>query len=1328
MFISNAKYRKRCVLYVHFYLFINFVRQNALIFINMKSSIQQFVIAIIFSIQFAYGIDTKFYSVNTLSGMSNNETRTVTEDENGFIWAASKTGVLRITNGDYRFYKLPAEEKNILYIDIAGAKNALFAYTANSQLFRYNPILDRFEMLLNIRKMLNRDFFMISQIAVKSENEIWIASSSGLYLYKDNKLTLVAEEDVRVLRLALVGDKVYFATAEKIAYVNIQNRRTTVIYENSAKQSLKVSKFYAENDRLWVGTFASGLFYVKLNDNSFHKLINPNIPQLPILAIKRNFDGSFFLGIDGQGVWKFNSAVERLITVYKENLDNPYAINGDGVYDIFVDSKNRVWVSTFSGGLSYFEQKKSNIQHIVYNVNNKNSIGNNNINHILEARNGDIWFATNNGVSRWKRNTNTWNRYFQDNILGAKAFLAVEEDADGNIWAGTYSSGVYLIDGASGRLLKHFVSNNETGGFASKNVFSIFRDSKDNLWIGGNQGDLYCFLRHQKTFKLFKTTFDTQKIVELTPNTLLIASTVGLIKFDVDSGDYEIIIDKNIVNDVLVHDNKYWLGTRGGGLLCYHPTDKSIEAFNVELGFPSDFVNSLVSVDGLIWFGTENGIGKFDPISKNVIPYNEDFWLSRLSFSANAVQMLRGGKLAWGTNDGVVLFDPQSMTEPIVHAKLFFQDILIAGQSIRDIKSTHMQSPVDHITSLNLKYYQNTLSLELLPIAEKIDGLRLSWRLVGIDNQWTKPTNRFFINYANLAPGRYKLEIRLFDNSLTQIVDQRFIELDVAPPFWRATWFRLLFIVFVLAVSYYYFRNYSNKLRQKHTEEKIRFFSNMAHDIRTSLTLIKAPIDNVSSDAKLSNKSKYYLNVATEQINRMAFVVTQLLDLQKVDIGKGQVFLINVDIVDLLRRRIAMFELLAKNKNIIIRHQINCETYHTAVDELKIEKVIDNLLSNAIKFSEQNEQIEVFLVCNNDKWMLSVRDHGIGISKRDQKKLFKEFYRGENPINSRIVGSGIGLLLVKSYVDMHGGTVVLESEEGVGSVFTVTIPFNIVEVEVEESISAPVEDVTWLDAADNEMYEEKSELVKAKKPLLLIVEDNVDLQKFLKYSFEDDFTVLLSNNGMEAWLSIQKQTPDVIISDVMMPQMDGFELCRHLKSTFETSHIPIIMLTAIDDNAQQMEALGLGADDYVTKPFDISLLTQKIQMLVKNRAVIRDRVLRMFNKPDEEVQLLRNEQNDVFLKRAIEVVRQNLDNAKFGKDDFAENMHVSKSLLYKKIKTLTGQSPVDFIKLIRLNCAYEMLLAHKYTVTEVSEMCGFSSVSYFSTVFKKHFSKSPTEL
>jgi signal transduction histidine kinase/DNA-binding response OmpR family regulator len=637
-------------------------------------------------------------------------------------------------------------------------------------------------------------------------------------------------------------------------------------------------------------------------------------------------------------------------------------------------------------------------------------------------------------------------------------------------------------------------------------------------------------------------------------------------------------------------------------------------------------------------------------------------------------------------------------------------------------------SPLNEKTELKLNYDQNTLEFELIPIGVLSSGFKYSWKMDGLDNDWTSPANRRIITYTNLPAGNFKLRIKMFDSSMSKVIDERILSVHITPPFWASWWFRLILLSLIVGVVYFSLKTYANRLKQRHDEDKLRFFTSTAHDIRTSLTLIKAPIEELNKETNLSDNGRYYLNLATEQSGRLSFVATQLLDFQKVDVGKGQVFLVMVDIVNLVRGRKSMFEASAKKKGVELKFTSNEDSFFSAVDELKIEKVVDNLISNAVKYSHHNNVVDIHLECGPDEWSLQVQDYGLGISDKDQKKLFREFYRGDNVVNSKMVGSGIGLLLVRNYVEMHGGEVELISKENEGSMFIITIPYK--QVSATSVAEYEIDNHLFFEGnQDMEQFEETdTENSVEKRVNLLIVEDNNELQNFLRNSFESIYKVTVASDGKQAWEMIRKKMPDLVISDIMMPNMDGFELCKLIKSTFDTAHIPVVLLTALCERSNQLEGLGLGADDYITKPFDMTMLLQRIKSIIFNRAIVREKALKMISQSNEAEPILVNELNDLFVKKALEIVRLNIDNSDFGKDEFASAMNASPSLLYKKIKTLTGLSPVDFIKAIRLNYSLELLQSRKHTVTEVSELCGFSSVGYFSTVFKKHFGKSPTEI
>jgi signal transduction histidine kinase/DNA-binding NarL/FixJ family response regulator len=630
------------------------------------------------------------------------------------------------------------------------------------------------------------------------------------------------------------------------------------------------------------------------------------------------------------------------------------------------------------------------------------------------------------------------------------------------------------------------------------------------------------------------------------------------------------------------------------------------------------------------------------------------------------------------------------------------------------------------LQELTMNYNQNTLTLEMIPIGTAVTDFKFSWKIDGIDADWTRPSNQRILTYNHIPHGNFRLLIRLYDGSMSQIIAERGLILHITPPFWKTWWFRLLVFATIAGIVWFSLRFYINRLKQLHSEEKVRFFTNTAHDIRTSLTLIKGPADELIKESSLSELGHRYLQLITEQSRRLSAVVTQLMDFQKVDVRKGQLALTMVDIVKLVAHRTLMFESYAKQNRIELIFSPEQPAYLTAIDELKIEKVVDNLISNAVKYSYPDSRVDIVLKRNLNNWTLEVSDTGIGISNQAQRKLFKEFYRSENAVNSKIIGSGVGLMLVKHYVVMHGGNINFVSEENVGSTFKVTVPFKEV-ADVKKPVDLNPASEVFSSLPCSQFSSIPAKTPKQQRMRLLIVEDNPDMRGFITSVLYREFEILTADDGLQGWEAIQKQQPDLVVSDVMMPNMDGFELCKQIKSMHETSHIPVILLTSLSEKTQQLHGLGLGADDYLTKPFDMEVLSQRIKSIISNRKVIREKALKIIDINNDEP-ILVNELNDKFIKKAMGVVRANIANENFSKDKFASAMNVSSSLLYRKIKSLTDQSPVDFIKSIRLNHALELLQSKKYTVTEVAEMCGFSYVEYFSQAFKKHFGKAPTKI
>ena len=1271
----------------------------------------------IFIITFnAYSNDLKFYNINSLYNISMRETYSVCQDINGFIWSSSKAGVVRFSDGNYKTYQLPNATPNYISLNLAYTDSALFAYTNNGQIFLYDQLFDRFNSFVDLRKLLKSNFIDVTKIIVDDTKNLWISSNKGLYVYKKSKLIKASLESSIVNFIEQKADsELFIATTGGISVLNKNTLKCVSICRVKSNIHITTLFYDKEANRLWVGTFSNGLFCFNLKTNKLSRTNIEDFPNQPILAIKKNYDSTLLIGIDGQGLWRLSEDGGKVLKIDKGDDNNPFSINGDGVHDVFCDNQKRIWVATYSGGLSFCEQDFSSIIHLTHNINENNSLINNNVNKILEDSKGDIWFATNNGISRWRVAENRWDTYFQNKKGQAQVFLSLCEDSQGRIWAGTYASGYYILDRNSGKQLIHYYQRenmNPNGKF----IYDIHRDRDNNIWVGGLQ-DVMCYLSKEGRTRMF----DPQPVrffLDFSAAKMLIFCTYGLICMDKVTGKVTHFGDYFGQDAIIIGDN-IWIGTNGSGLICYNYKKKTVHEITTESGLPSNYVNSIIYDNGYLWLGTENGLCRFNLSDNKIYTYSSILSLSSSSFNANACLKLKNGNLIWGTNKGAYIFNPKTLHQNPSNGRIYIQDMYISGKSIREYPQLLDGVLVDKKENIYLKHNQNSITLEIIPIAINSRESKISWKMDGIDKEWNIPSKNQVINYSNIPSGKFQLRIRMYDNSFTKIVDERVLNIHVSPPFWATWWFYLLIFSLISYIIYISFKYYINYLKQQHANDKINFFANTAHDIRTALTLITAPIDELNKAPELSEKSRHFLHITSSQSEKLLQITSQLLDFQKADKEKEQLFLTITDLVKLVSQRIQMHRASADKRNIELTFTKNAEIYYSDVDEIKVERIIDNLIVNAIKYSHADSKIDIKLICWDNQWELSVKDYGLGISESDQKKLFREFYRGDNVINSKVIGSGIGLLLVKKYVSMHKGNIVFNSKEGEGSLFEVVIPRNSEKVNDQKQLDLPnnSEDATLT----------KIETQDKKKTHILIVEDNDELRDFLRYSFQEEYKISISINGFQGWNLIQKETPDLIISDIMMPDMNGLDLCKLIKSTFETSHIPVILLTALSEKSDQLTGLGLGADDYITKPFDMKILSQKIKSIIKNREIVKDKALRFISQPEDGQQIFANEHNDQFIKKALEVIHSNLSNPDFGKAEFASALNVSSSLLYKKLKSLTGQSPVDMIRVVRLNQAVELLKTQKYTVTEVSELCGFSSSSYFGVVFKKQFGKSPTE-
>ena len=1255
------------------------------------------------------GAEPVFYSVNNLYNISIRETNSACKDADGFVWVSSKMGILRFASHNYRFYNLPYSEHNALTVRLECRDKMLVAYCNSGQVFIYNPVSDQFEPLINLIRYINGLNLIIYKIAIDTRQNLWIATSNGFFKYADGQITTIDDEGAFFNLEWMPDNKLIVAGLSKLEIIDTEaDGAMPNDIGASLPASIKTSLFCdSAHNRLWIGTKTDGLM---IFDFASHKVTSVDgIPKLPVLALKQFNDSILLAGVDGHGVSLINIGTRRIDKTYQHDLNNPQSLASNGVYDILCEPGRRVWACTYDDGVVFSNIESKNITQFLHQTNNDNSIKDNHVNDVCEDAYGNLWFATNNGVSRYNPLTDKWLHMQADARDRSRVFLSICTDSEGRIWAGTYSSGLYVFD-HNGRTMAHYTSGNRND-YNNDFVFSLLKDQNSDIWIGGTNNDIFRYNHLSRSFSRFDY-LPVNKIAELDSVSLLLGCTSGLIKIDKTTGNKTVMIDSCIVNDILVRGDTIWVATHGNGLIRMNVDSEKTARYDSRNGLPSDFVTSLLYAAHHLWIGTETGLCKFEPASEKAFIFPSTSQLSA-SFNRHAALVLRNGNLIWGTSNGAVCLNPDFEPDEQSDGKIFIQDISVAGSSIRNLTEITGNQPINQLKLLKLNYTQNTIKVELEALG-KVVGPRFAWKMEGLDSDWNLPAAQNIISYPNLPTSDFELVIRLYDNTMSRVVDERRLAITVKPAFWHTWQFMLVCYILAAALIFTLVMRYISEMKRRHSEDKIRFFANTAHEMRTSLMLIKAPIEELTKETGLSAQGAKYLDMANQQARQLSAVVTQLMDFQKADINKENLKLVDTELVSFISQKVQMFESLAQKNNCRFTFERDTESLTTAIDIDLMGKVIDNLLSNAIKYSPDGGAVIVSLQSGKDVWRLKVADNGIGISESEQRQLFREFYRSDNAVNRKIVGSGIGLMLVKCYVEMHGGSVSCSSRPNHGSVFTIEIPLATVGSKPEKRLSSKRQ------SAKNETdTPTKTDIT------LLIVEDNDSLLRFMSDTLSGEFNISTASNGNEAWQAIGQQQPDIVVSDIMMPEMDGFELCRLMKSTFETAHIPIILLTALSGRAEQLQGLGLGADDYLTKPFDMDILRLRLKTIVRNRQLTKSKIINSLSHgtPVE----LGNKQNDEFVQKLHLTVKENMGNSDFDKEQFAAAMNVSSSLLYKKIKALTDLSPTDFIKTARLEYAQQLLKSQRYNITEISEMCGFASAAYFSTVFKKQYGVAPSD-
>lgn len=934
----------------------------------------------------------------------------------------------------------------------------------------------------------------------------------------------------------------------------------------------------------------------------------------------------------------------------------------------------------------------------------------------MDEKGGRIYIGTHaGGLNVLNRRTGQMINFNQRNSnLEDENIYAILPDEDGKLLLGTLKQ-LVLFDIANQRFTP-IEKDSKGKPLPYRQITFLHRDSKDRLWIGSEEG-----------ISVYRQKGSDLEQLSILPH---------------------VPVTQKLTNCIHEAENGvFWIGTRDG-FYCFDEQNKSIRRYTTKDGLPNNVVYGILEdTYGRLWLSTNKGISCFYPETSKFRNFTESDGLQNNQFNSAAYCKTTSGIMYFGGINGITNFRPELLQDNPYTPSVVITKLLLFNKPVRPDDETGILShSISQTKSITLQSWQTSFTLEFV-VSNFVSGQHntFAYKLEGYDKEWYYLTNKRTVSYSNLPQGTYKFKVKAANSDGKWNSRPTVLIINVLPVWYKTWWANFLFMSCFIALIVFIFRFFWMRKSMKaklemerrdkeHQEEinqmKMRFFINISHELRTPLTLILAPLQEVIS--QISDRwTRNQLEYIQRNANRLLHLVNQLMDYRRAELGVFELKAKKDNAHQLIQDNFLFYEKLARHKKITYSLQSEVEDKEVLFDANYLELIVNNLLSNAFKYTESGQSITVILKEVNQELLLQVSDTGIGIPINKQGKIFERFYQ----IESEHVGSGIGLSLVQRLVELHHGRIELESEEGKGSTFSVYIP-------QDTSLYKPTELASKDDNPDNEqvystnakeMYfidteKKENETIPAdpkRHGTLLLVEDNDEIRNYLNAHLSTQFNVLKVGNGAEALETLKEQDVDIILTDVMMPIMDGIKLCKLVKQSIRTCHVPVIMLSAKGEAKDQMEGLQTGADDYIPKPFSLPILTAKIQNMIRTRRRMQEHYSKSLEVEPEKITF--NAMDEELLKRAVAIVEKNMDNISFSTDEFAKEMNMSRSNLHLKMKAITGESTIEFIRKIRFNEATKLLKDGRYTIAEVSSMVGFNTPSYFATSFKKYFGCLPTE-
>ncbi len=1243
----------------------------------------------------------------------------------------------------------------------------------------------------------------ISSLYYDSHHNLWVGTYNGLKYYDYNTQQLInydvgfkgKDGDIsnRVQTIFEDTDKtIWVSIGKDLKRIDIQTQKLIPLpHELDTDKTLKASNIrtisQSNNGDLWFGTEESGLYRHNLLTKKTNRYVHDenNANSLPVDIIRTMLPSSnneLWIGTrDGLSILNIET---NQINNYKYSAYDFKSLSHNSIRSILKDKAGNIWIGTYAGGLNFFSSAGNNFAYIGQKTSDKIGLTHRVVSSVLIDKDL-IWIGTEGGGLNYIDRSKSITGSYIINSLQQNIVKSLAKDQESNLWIGTYD-GVSHLNTRTQKITNYEITTND-GKPENKQVYAIVV-SDDGIWLGTDGRGLKFMDKNHKITSYFHNRDDRNSLsgnivlslLKHGKDNLWVGTEHGLNYFDIKSKKFtQYLYDLNDPYSIqhntiisLFYDSKdrLWVGTEGGGLNFFDKNTNRFYAIQTNLGLASSVIHAIrEDKAGNLWVSTNKGLSKIQ-IKKFTLPFQKQFLeilnytvedgLQSNQFTSGAVEMSENGEMFFGGINGLTSFFPDKITYNTFKPKVVITDFLIKNDPVKIGADSPLKKSINETDTIILSHDQAFMTFKFAALDYvNPEKNQYEYKLEGFyDDDWHFVGNQRQATYTNLDAGSYTFQVRASNNDGLWADDSKSIKIIVLPPWWKTWWAYMLYVIAIAILLYLFYyhsvktarlthelnlQHMSHEKDQELAQRKLSFFTNISHEIKTPLTLILSPVDKLINQNEGNNKILNQLRLIQRNGERLVRLINQLLDFRNFEEGSMTLQTAEGNIVRFVREIMLAFEPYAQHRHIQLNLQSDQKSIRLWFDRDKLEKVIYNLLSNALKFTNEGGKVTLSIkqdVETNKFVFISVEDNGVGIPPSQIDKIFEKFNHFDNN-GFNTSGTGIGLAFSKGLVELHKGSIRVESREATPSqegktVFTVSLPLGSGHLAPNEIISdyKDSENIlryrqTEIPAASKSAIEKRKQQVISKVGketlIMLIVEDNEEVRKFVAEHFEDDFDIHMAENGSIGLEKAYQIIPDIIISDVMMPLMDGIALCRELKTDARTSHIPVVLLTARTPLIFNIEGLETGADDYITKPFNLNILETRIWNLIDNRQKLRERYSKEITLQPKNVAI--TSPDEKFLEKIMSFIEKNIAEPELSVEELANIAGMSRVTLYRKIKALTNQTAVEFIRSIRLKRAAQLLVQNKLNVNEVAYMVGFLDIDYFRRCFKDEFGATPKE-